>query len=738
MGDQSNCFLVTWGIRIWDSHTHVVIVKTTLMQSKSSQAFSLSNEEEDALHRSTKKIKEGHDPSPPNQNLSYKEKLVGQLPGAYKSAFSLVDSMQEDADSDVEESDLEEGTVALALSKEEKLGIQSQWSKALIVKTFGRTVGYQFLSQRVRELWKPSNGLDLFDLGHDYFLAHFESNDDLDHVLKNGPWPLIKNILIGKFKQQVTYEGIHSLCFSCGRLGHKKEHCQYTIRETQQAVSQEQQRSDNSSPCNASPTPATHSSEPSPIGSSPPADKPDSFGPWLLVAWKKPTGKPRPNASFTRQGPIHHSIKIQRKAGNREKRFDHSSQNREEPSDTKGKRKLVTSTSHIQKLTIKPNSKPTSSSNAPTAQPKRYNEKQTRSRVASSPQWPMQILPYSPNNLDSAGCSNTPFSFQAQTETHTPHPLSTSTTNQLSTSYPSEPYPQNAVGHMAQEQSCRAGGLHDQQYKMGPTDDLRMYKQRATGSLELHLSTNREEHARWVPSSDRSDMALHAQSMVEIHTGQAATPALRSEDLQQLKMSLGEQPLRSIARSNGERDSATRDMSKEILDGGVNGSTNSGNSTSTETNANIDCNSELHHRHPDQANSTEPSRACYHSDAGNPCGRGELTTGGWNWMTSRRAFAIECESFEPHLSPKMNILVWNCRGAMKPSFRSSICDLTKFHAPGIVVVTETCISGSRAREILRTLPYDGIHTTDSIGYAGGTWLLWCKDMVDLEVLAATK
>ena len=111
---------------------------------------------------------------------------------------------------------------------------------------------------------------------------------------------------------------------------------------------------------------------------------------------------------------------------------------------------------------------------------------------------------------------------------------------------------------------------------------------------------------------------------------------------------------------------------------------------------------------------------------------------GWNWMNFRRAFAIECESFEPHLSPKMNILVWNCREAMEPSFRSSICDLTKFHAPGIVVVTETRISGSRAGEILRTLPYDGIHTTDPIGYAGGTWLLWHKDMVDLEVLAATK
>lgn len=41
--------------------------------------------------------------------------------------------------------------------------------------------------------------------------------------------PLVKNILIRKFKQPVTYEGIYSLCFSCGLLGHKKECCQYTI-----------------------------------------------------------------------------------------------------------------------------------------------------------------------------------------------------------------------------------------------------------------------------------------------------------------------------------------------------------------------------------------------------------------------------------------------------------------------------------------------------------------------------
>ena len=35
--------------------------------------------------------------------------------------------------------------------------------------------------------------------------------------------PLIKSIRIGRLVQQVKYEGISSLCFCCGRLGHKQE-----------------------------------------------------------------------------------------------------------------------------------------------------------------------------------------------------------------------------------------------------------------------------------------------------------------------------------------------------------------------------------------------------------------------------------------------------------------------------------------------------------------------------------
>ncbi|KAK9986595.1 hypothetical protein SO802_031546 [Lithocarpus litseifolius] len=125
--------------------------------------------------------------------------------------------------------------------------------------------------------------LDIVDLGYDYFLARFETKEDLDQVavwvrfpglpiefynievLKkigssiglvlrieshtasnvrgryarlsvqvNLDKPLITTILVGKFMQQVLYEGIHTLCFACGRLGHKRETCEFVVKGPQQ------------------------------------------------------------------------------------------------------------------------------------------------------------------------------------------------------------------------------------------------------------------------------------------------------------------------------------------------------------------------------------------------------------------------------------------------------------------------------------------------------------------------
>ena len=84
----------------------------------------------------------------------------------------------------------------------------------------------------------------------------------------------------------------------------------------------------------------------------------------------------------------------------------------------------------------------------------------------------------------------------------------------------------------------------------------------------------------------------------------------------------------------------------------------------------------------------------------------------------------------------MNILIWNYRGAMKPQFRKTIMDLVEWHSSILMVITETRMSGDRADEIIETLPFDGHAVSDTIGFAGGIWLLWRSDLVNLDVLAA--
>lgn len=45
------------------------------------------------------------------------------------------------------------------------------------------------------------------------------------------------------------------------------------------------------------------------------------------------------------------------------------------------------------------------------------------------------------------------------------------------------------------------------------------------------------------------------------------------------------------------------------------------------------------------------------------------------------------------------------------------------HNPAIMVITKTRVGGDRAKRIIVDLPFDGFITTETIGYAGGLWVL---------------
>ena len=86
----------------------------------------------------------------------------------------------------------------------------------------------------------------------------------------------------------------------------------------------------------------------------------------------------------------------------------------------------------------------------------------------------------------------------------------------------------------------------------------------------------------------------------------------------------------------------------------------------------------------------------------------------------------------------MNIIVWNCRGALKPNFQRYVSELVRNHNLAILVVMETRVGGDRAREITDRLPFDGAIHAETIGYAGGIWVLWNSDRVEVVQLVSTE
>ena len=95
-----------------------------------------------------------------------------------------------------------------------------------------------------------------------------------------------------------------------------------------------------------------------------------------------------------------------------------------------------------------------------------------------------------------------------------------------------------------------------------------------------------------------------------------------------------------------------------------------------------------------------------------------------------------CRSNAHHLI--MKIIIWNSRGALKPNFQSHVRDLVQNHDPAIMVIMETKLGGVKAKAITDRLPFDGAIHTETIGYAGGLWLLWNSDRVEVKALANTE
>ena len=149
------------------------------MEPEFERTSQCTSEEDAKLQRSIKKFKDNASDRPfipPHKRMSYKDSLLGDILGAYAQALRFDTTAEFGDESDTELDDLVDGMMDVHLSKETKACIRAPLTKALIVKVYDKTVGYNYLTFKINTLGKI------------FFLNKFHDEYDYDKVLRMGPW----------------------------------------------------------------------------------------------------------------------------------------------------------------------------------------------------------------------------------------------------------------------------------------------------------------------------------------------------------------------------------------------------------------------------------------------------------------------------------------------------------------------------------------------------------------------
>lgn len=69
--------------------------------------------------------------------------------------------------------------------------IRARWSRSLIVKLLGHSIGYKALCSRVPKLWNLQRDFEAWELGGGFFLFKFDCTEDRHNVYSGGPYIIL-------------------------------------------------------------------------------------------------------------------------------------------------------------------------------------------------------------------------------------------------------------------------------------------------------------------------------------------------------------------------------------------------------------------------------------------------------------------------------------------------------------------------------------------------------------------
>lgn len=84
----------------------------------------------------------------------------------------------------------------MRFSNGEKRTMGEEWKQSLIVKVLRKMVGFRFIERQLNQSWALRAHISISDLGNDFSLVRFDSEDGYIHALHGGPWLIGDHYLI--------------------------------------------------------------------------------------------------------------------------------------------------------------------------------------------------------------------------------------------------------------------------------------------------------------------------------------------------------------------------------------------------------------------------------------------------------------------------------------------------------------------------------------------------------------